>query len=82
MCPERCRSFYLGVGEDLSKVDVPAQRDPTSTHFNLDFFKVLAGGEIGQHLAFLMDYKLLETEPDTGDISIKPLHRSQQRSTS
>lgn len=63
-------AFYLGAGEDLSKVDVPEQHDPTRTHFNLDYFKVLAGGELGQHLAFLVDYELVETEPDTGDITI------------
>jgi hypothetical protein len=63
-------AFYLGVGEDLSKVDVPGQPDPTRTHFNLDYFRILAGGEIGQHFAFLMDYELVETEPETGDITI------------
>jgi hypothetical protein len=63
-------ALYLAAGEDFSKVDVPGQQSPTRTHFNLDYFKILAGGEIGQHLAFLMDYELVETEPDTGDITI------------
>jgi hypothetical protein len=63
-------AFYLAAGEDLSKVDVPEQHEPTRTHFNLDYFKILAGGEVGQHFAFLMDYELVETEPDTGDITI------------
>jgi hypothetical protein len=63
-------ALYLAAGEDLSKVDVPGQADPTRTHFNLDYFRILAGGEIGRHLAFLMDYELIETEADTGDITI------------
>jgi hypothetical protein len=61
-------ALYVIAGEDLSKDDVPGQRDPTRTHFNLDYLKLLAGGEIGRHLAFLFDHELLETEPDTGDI--------------
>jgi hypothetical protein len=63
-------ALYLSAGEDLSKVDVSGQHDPTGTHFNLDYFNVLAGGEIGQHLSFLMDYGVVETEPDSGDIQI------------
>jgi len=61
-------ALYLAAGEDLSKVDVPGQHAPTNTHFNLNFLSLLAGGEVGQHLAFLLDYRLLETEPDSGNI--------------
>jgi hypothetical protein len=66
-------ALYFAGGEDLSKVDVPAQHDPTRTHLNLDFFHLLAGGEVGRHVAFLVDYELIETEPDTGDIQINTL---------
>ncbi len=61
-------AVYFGSGEDLTRVDAPMQRNPTSTHFNLDFLSILAGGELGPHLAFLVDYKVLDTEPDTGDV--------------
>jgi hypothetical protein len=66
-------ALYVAAGEDLSKVDVPAQRDPTHTHLNLDELKLLAGGEVGRHVAFLLDYELIETEPATGDIQINTL---------
>ena len=66
-------ALYLAGGEDLSKEDAPAQHDPTRTHLNLDFLHVLAGGELGRHVAFLLDYELVETEPDTGDIQINSL---------
>lgn len=66
-------ALYLSAGEDLSKTDVPAQHDPTQTHFNLEFFRLLAGGDVGRHLAFLLDYELIETEPDSGDVTIHSL---------
>ena len=66
-------AFYVAAGEDLSRVDVPGQHDPTRTHFNLEFFRLLAGGEVGRHLAFLLDYELVETEPDTGDVQVNTL---------
>jgi hypothetical protein len=61
-------ALYFQTGEDVTKVDAPAQRNPTNTHFNLDLLSLLAGGELGPHLAFLIDYRVLESEPDTGDI--------------
>jgi hypothetical protein len=63
-------ALYLDVGEDVSKVDVPAQNDATHTHFNLNFLRILAGGELGPHLAFLMDYELIEMEAETGDVMV------------
>jgi hypothetical protein len=66
-------AVYFTAGEDLSKVDVPAQREPTRTHLNLDAFSLLAGGEVGRHVAFLIDYELIETEPATGAIQINTL---------
>jgi hypothetical protein len=67
--------FYVTAGEDVTKVDVPGQSDPTRTHFNLDYFTLAAGGELGQHLAFLLDWELVETEPDSGEITINDLPR-------
>jgi hypothetical protein len=66
-------AFYVTTGEDLIKEDAPGQRDPTRTHFNLDYFTLLAGGELGQHLAFLIDWELVDTEPDSGDVTINDL---------
>ena len=66
-------ALYVAGGEDLSKVDVAAQHGATRTHLNLDFLRLLAGGELGQHLAFLLDYELIETESETGDITINNL---------
>jgi len=60
-------ALYFTAGEDVSNVDVPYRRDPTHTHLNLDAFSVLAGGEIGRHAAFLVDYRLIHTAPDTGE---------------
>jgi hypothetical protein len=61
-------ALYFAAGEDLAKADTPGHRDPTQTHLNLEFLSLLAGGEIGSHLAFLLDYRALETEPDTGQV--------------
>jgi len=59
-------ALYFAGGEDVSTVDVPGRHDPTRTHLNPNFFSLLAGGEIGRHAAFLMDYRVIETEPDSG----------------
>lgn len=66
-------ALYFSAGEDLSRTDVPAQSDPTRTHFNLEFLRLLAGGEVGRHLSFLLDYELIETEAESGDVSIHSL---------
>jgi hypothetical protein len=66
-------AFFLTAGEDVTTVDVPGQSDPIRTHFNLDYFTLLAGGELGQHLAFLLDWQLVDTEPDSGEITINDL---------
>jgi hypothetical protein len=58
----------LAVGEDVSKIDLPGRPDPVNTHFNMPFLAVLAGGEIGPHLAFLADYAPLFTNPVSGEI--------------
>ena len=66
-------AFYLGFGEDLAKVENPGQPDPTRTRFSLEFFRLLAGGEIGRHVAFMLDYELVETDFTTGDVTTDPL---------
>ena len=66
-------ALFITAGEDVTKVDVPAQSDPTQTHFNLDYFTLLAGGELGQHLAFMLDWELVDTEPASGDVTVNNL---------
>jgi hypothetical protein len=65
-------AVYLGGGEDVVKVDGPGDHDPVRSHLNLEFLRLLGGGEIGRHLAFLVDYGFIETEPDTGTIDTSP----------
>jgi hypothetical protein len=66
-------AFYLTGGEDVSAVDASGKGDSTQTHLNLDAFHLLAGGELGPQVAFLMDYEFVETEPGSGDIEIYTL---------
>ena len=61
-------ALSLAVGEDVNKIDLPGSADPVNTHFNMPFLAVLAGGELGDHLAFLADYAPLFTNPVTGEI--------------
>ena len=49
-------ALSLAAGTDVTRIDVPHQSDPTHVHPNLEFLAVLAGGELGSHLAFLADY--------------------------
>ncbi|MBI3784492.1 MAG: hypothetical protein HY270_13945 [Deltaproteobacteria bacterium] len=58
-------ALYFTTGEDLSR-EVAAGHSPIRTHFNLNSLSVLAGGEIGQHLSFLVDYRPIEMEADSG----------------
>ena len=62
-------ALYFTVGEDVSQ----ERSGATRTHFDVDAFSLLAGGELGSRLAFLVDYELVETEPDTGDVTIHSL---------
>jgi len=66
-------ALYLGFGEDLAKEEVPGKHDGTRTRFNLEFFRLLAAGEIGRHVAFMLDYELIETDFKTGDLKTDPL---------
>jgi hypothetical protein len=58
----------VAAGGDFIKVDVPGQRAPITKRFNLEYVAVLAGAELGPHLAFLGDYAPLYTNPRTGDL--------------
>lgn len=66
-------ALYLAAGVDHTGARVPAEHDTTRTGFDLNFFRLLAGGEVGQHVAFLFDHELMETDPETGDIEINEL---------
>lgn len=63
-------AISFGVGEDISKVDTPGRTNPTHTHFNFEFLSLVAGGELGRHLAFLADYAPVITNSQTGEIQI------------
>lgn len=58
----------FAVGEDLTHIDVPGQPDPVHTQFNVPFAALLAGGELGRHLAFLADWAPFFTNPITGEV--------------
>jgi hypothetical protein len=66
-------ALYVAGGENVSVVDVPGQRDPIESHFNLDFLRVLGGGELGRHLAFLFDHEMLEMEAESGEVVVNTL---------
>jgi len=61
-------ALYLSTGEDVTHVDPAGDSASTRTHFNLQFLRLLAGGELGPHFSFLADYEFVETEADTGEI--------------
>jgi hypothetical protein len=63
-------ALAFGGGEDLSKVDAPGKANPTRTHLNFEFLSLFSGGELGPHLAYLVDYAPVITDPQTGEISI------------
>jgi len=66
-------AVYSGLGEDFTKERHQSDSGPTRACFNPAFLSALAGGELGPHLAFLMDYELLETEPDTCALEVNTL---------
>ncbi len=61
-------AFALAVGEDVSRAHIPNRPDSTQNHLNLEFAAVLAGGELGPHLAFLADYAPAYSIPQTGEL--------------
>lgn len=58
-------ALSASVGDEIGKTDVPGRDDETREQINT-FLGVLAGGELGPHLAFLVDYALLYTDGRTG----------------
>jgi len=66
-------AIYFAGGENVSSVDAPGQRDAIRSHFNLDFLRVLGGGELGPHLAFMFDHEMLEMEADSGEVVVNTL---------
>jgi hypothetical protein len=59
----------LAVGEDVTQVKAPQRHDSTVSHFNLNYAALLAGGEIGPHLAALFDFAPLFANTRTGDLN-------------
>jgi len=57
-------ALYFGFGEDVESKDLAGPHSTTQSLFNLEFLKILGGGEIGRHVAFMLDYELVETEFD------------------
>ncbi|HSD09661.1 MAG TPA: hypothetical protein VLF14_01655 [Candidatus Binatia bacterium] len=66
-------AVYSGLGEDFTSARRQSDSQPTRACSNLDFLSALAGGELGPHVAFLLDYELLETEPDTCALEVNTL---------
>ena len=66
-------AIYVAGGENVSSVDIPGQRDSILSHFNLDFLRVLGGGALGPHVAFLFAHEMLEMEPDSGELVVNTL---------
>ncbi len=66
-------AVYLTTGADVTRVDAPGEPRATDSHFNLQYLSLLSGGELGEHLAFLADYELVETEPATGKVAVNSL---------
>lgn len=58
----------MAVGGDYSKVNRPGTPTPTEKHYNLEFFSLLVGAELGPHLAFLGDYAPLFHNTRTGEL--------------
>jgi hypothetical protein len=59
-------ALTLGVGEDLSRRRSGTNLGDTQEHFNLEILALVAGGELGPHLAFLADYAPLMHNTQTG----------------
>lgn len=66
-------AIYLASGINVGTLDQPSQADEIHTHVNLDFLRVLGGGELGRHLAFLFDHEMLEMEPDSGEVVVNTM---------
>jgi hypothetical protein len=63
-------ALAMAVGDDISKVSRPGSPEDLQEHANLEFLSILAGGELGQHLAFLADYQPLRHDTRTGSLEV------------
>jgi hypothetical protein len=61
-------ALSLAAGEDVTRTDAPGQPEQSHSRTNFNFLALLAGGELGSHLAFLADLAPLFTNPVTGDV--------------
>jgi len=58
----------LAVGEDVTAaLEAPRRHDSTTSHFNLNYVALLAGGELGPYLAALFDFAPLFSNTRTGE---------------
>ena len=49
-------ALSFAAGEDVTRTDAPGQPSATHSRTNFNVLALLAGGELGPHLAFLADY--------------------------
>jgi hypothetical protein len=61
-------ALSFAAGEDVVRTDGPGQPSASHSRTNFNFLALLAGGELGPHLAFLADIAPLFTNPATGDV--------------
>lgn len=66
-------AIYLASGLDVVAPNAPHQDDAVHAHVNLDFLRVLGGGELGPHLGFLFDHEMLEMEPENGEVVVNTM---------
>ena len=66
-------AIYLASGLDVVAPNAPHQDDDVHAHVNLDFLRVLGGGEFGPHLGFLFDHEMLEMEPENGEVVVNTM---------
>jgi hypothetical protein len=58
----------VAVGEDVTSSKATGREGSTVSHFNLGYLALLAGGEIGPHLAALFDYAPLRANTRSGEL--------------
>ena len=61
-------ALSFAAGEDVTRTDAPGQPGASHSRTNFNFLALLAGGELGPHLAFLADIAPLFTNAATGDV--------------
>ncbi len=66
-------AIYLASGLNVVAPNEPHQADDVHAHVNLDFLRVLGGGELGPHLGFLFDHEMLEMEPENGEVVVNTM---------